>query len=159
MAVCDFLQAGCKPGEGVTFSAPVIPSHCLFLRTCSCMIETEFPGLAHRLGESQQNKLRGERVTCSSFGSYESSPLSHRAENLYASLPLLEYCGHDGKLNLASYLPGSQGRQWLSPQICAAYGSSCSPLAFELALVLPVCLKVLRKAGRASLSATDRWGN
>ncbi|XP_067386374.1 lysine-specific demethylase hairless isoform X2 [Emydura macquarii macquarii] len=45
-----------------------------------------------------------------------------RAENLYASLPLLEYCGHDGKLNLASYLPGSQGRQWLSPQICAAYG-------------------------------------
>ncbi|XP_053874575.1 lysine-specific demethylase hairless isoform X6 [Malaclemys terrapin pileata] len=45
-----------------------------------------------------------------------------RAENLYASLPLLEYCGHDGKMNLASYLPGSQGRQWLSPQICAAYG-------------------------------------
>ncbi|XP_074837819.1 lysine-specific demethylase hairless isoform X2 [Carettochelys insculpta] len=45
-----------------------------------------------------------------------------RAENLYASLPLLEYCGHDGKLNLAAYLPGSQGRQWLSPQICAAYG-------------------------------------
>uniref|UniRef100_A0A8C8S649 Lysine-specific demethylase n=1 Tax=Pelusios castaneus TaxID=367368 RepID=A0A8C8S649_9SAUR len=50
------------------------------------------------------------------------SSLSCRAENLYASLPLLEYCGHDGKLNLASYLPGSQSRQWLSPQICAAYG-------------------------------------
>uniref|UniRef100_A0A8C0IYW0 Lysine-specific demethylase n=1 Tax=Chelonoidis abingdonii TaxID=106734 RepID=A0A8C0IYW0_CHEAB len=48
--------------------------------------------------------------------------LSHRAENLYASLPLLEYCGHDGKMNLASYLPGSQGRQWLNPQICASYG-------------------------------------
>uniref|UniRef100_A0A8C0IYJ4 Lysine-specific demethylase n=1 Tax=Chelonoidis abingdonii TaxID=106734 RepID=A0A8C0IYJ4_CHEAB len=40
----------------------------------------------------------------------------------YASLPLLEYCGHDGKMNLASYLPGSQGRQWLNPQICASYG-------------------------------------
>ncbi|XP_075767237.1 lysine-specific demethylase hairless [Pelodiscus sinensis] len=45
-----------------------------------------------------------------------------RAENLYASLPLLEYCGLDGKLNLASYLPGGCGGQWLSPQICAAYG-------------------------------------
>uniref|UniRef100_A0A8C4YCE4 Lysine-specific demethylase n=1 Tax=Gopherus evgoodei TaxID=1825980 RepID=A0A8C4YCE4_9SAUR len=45
-----------------------------------------------------------------------------RAENLCASLPLLEYCGHDGKMNLASYLPGSQARQWLTPQICAAYG-------------------------------------
>uniref|UniRef100_A0A8C4YCH9 Lysine-specific demethylase n=1 Tax=Gopherus evgoodei TaxID=1825980 RepID=A0A8C4YCH9_9SAUR len=74
-----------------------------------------------QLGESQQNKLRGESVTCSSFGIYETS-LSHRAENLCASLPLLEYCGHDGKMNLASYLPGSQARQWLTPQICAAYG-------------------------------------
>uniref|UniRef100_A0A8C0IYP0 Lysine-specific demethylase n=1 Tax=Chelonoidis abingdonii TaxID=106734 RepID=A0A8C0IYP0_CHEAB len=67
------------------------------------------------------SSLRGESVTCSSFGIYEFS-LSHRAENLYASLPLLEYCGHDGKMNLASYLPGSQGRQWLNPQICASYG-------------------------------------
>ncbi|XP_062452739.1 lysine-specific demethylase hairless isoform X2 [Rhea pennata] len=45
-----------------------------------------------------------------------------RAANLSASLPLLEYCGPDGRLNLASYLRGERGRRWLRPRICVAYG-------------------------------------
>ncbi|XP_064353868.1 lysine-specific demethylase hairless [Dromaius novaehollandiae] len=45
-----------------------------------------------------------------------------RAANLRASLPLLEYCGPHGRLNLASYLRGERGRRWLHPRICVAYG-------------------------------------
>ncbi|XP_019401699.1 PREDICTED: lysine-specific demethylase hairless isoform X2 [Crocodylus porosus] len=46
-----------------------------------------------------------------------------RAETLHASWPLLEYCGPDGMLNLVSYLPDGQGRLWLRPRLCAAYGA------------------------------------
>ncbi|XP_035170063.1 lysine-specific demethylase hairless-like [Oxyura jamaicensis] len=45
-----------------------------------------------------------------------------RATNLSASLPLPEYCGPHGRLNLASYLRGERGRRWLRPRVCAAYG-------------------------------------
>ncbi|XP_068776877.1 lysine-specific demethylase hairless isoform X2 [Struthio camelus] len=45
-----------------------------------------------------------------------------QAANLSASLPLLEYCGPDGRLNLASYLRGERGWHWLRPRICVAYG-------------------------------------
>ncbi|KAK2544430.1 Hr [Columba livia] len=45
-----------------------------------------------------------------------------RAANLRASLPLPEYCGATGRLNLATYLRGQRGRRWLRPRVCAAYG-------------------------------------
>ncbi|XP_055676325.1 lysine-specific demethylase hairless isoform X1 [Falco peregrinus] len=45
-----------------------------------------------------------------------------RAANLSASLPLPEYCGPTGRLNLATYLRGQQGRRWLRPRVCMAYG-------------------------------------
>ncbi|XP_028921484.1 lysine-specific demethylase hairless [Ornithorhynchus anatinus] len=51
-------------------------------------------------------------------------PEMGRAENLAASLPLPEYCGHHGQLNLASYLLPGPGRRWLEPRLCAAYGVS-----------------------------------
>ncbi|XP_067168370.1 lysine-specific demethylase hairless [Apteryx mantelli] len=47
-----------------------------------------------------------------------------RAANLSASLPLPEYCGPHGRLNLASYLRGERGRRWLRPRVCVAYGVS-----------------------------------
>lgn len=50
------------------------------------------------------------------------SPLCHRATNLSSSLPLPEYCGPHGRLNLASYLRGERGCRWLRPRVCAAYG-------------------------------------
>ncbi|CAM9765933.1 unnamed protein product [Bubo scandiacus] len=42
-----------------------------------------------------------------------------RATNLSTSLPLPEYCGPGGRLNLATYL---RGRRWLRPRVCVAYG-------------------------------------
>ncbi|KAM6036161.1 LOW QUALITY PROTEIN: lysine-specific demethylase hairless [Theristicus caerulescens] len=45
-----------------------------------------------------------------------------RAANLSASLPLPEYCGPTGRLNLATYLRGQRGRRWLRPRLCVAYG-------------------------------------
>ncbi|XP_050181557.1 LOW QUALITY PROTEIN: lysine-specific demethylase hairless [Myiozetetes cayanensis] len=54
----------------------------------------------------------------SSLGDMELS----RATNLRASLPLPEYCGASGRLNLATHLQGRRGRRWLRPRVCAAYG-------------------------------------
>ncbi|KAM8990753.1 lysine-specific demethylase hairless [Ara ararauna] len=45
-----------------------------------------------------------------------------RATNLSASLPLPEYCGSSGCLNLGTYLQGHWVRRWLRPRVCAAYG-------------------------------------
>ncbi|KAM6191177.1 lysine-specific demethylase hairless [Sarcoramphus papa] len=45
-----------------------------------------------------------------------------RAANLSASLPLPEYCGPAGRLNLATYLRGQWARRWLRPRVCVAYG-------------------------------------
>ncbi|XP_066475890.1 probable JmjC domain-containing histone demethylation protein 2C isoform X2 [Tiliqua scincoides] len=45
-----------------------------------------------------------------------------RYEDLLKSLPLPEYCNPDGKLNLASYLPGFFVRPDLGPRLCSAYG-------------------------------------
>lgn len=45
-----------------------------------------------------------------------------RVENLASSLPLPEYCAHQGKLNLASYLPLGLPLHPLEPQLWAAYG-------------------------------------
>lgn len=45
-----------------------------------------------------------------------------RVENLASSLPLPEYCAHQGKLNLASYLPLGLTLHPLEPQLWAAYG-------------------------------------
>ncbi|XP_033926435.1 lysine-specific demethylase hairless isoform X2 [Melopsittacus undulatus] len=45
-----------------------------------------------------------------------------RVTNLSASLPLPEYCGPSGRLNLGTYLQGHCARRWLRPRICAAYG-------------------------------------
>ncbi|XP_074419860.1 lysine-specific demethylase hairless [Larus michahellis] len=45
-----------------------------------------------------------------------------RATNLSASLPLPEYCGPTGRLNLATYLRGQRARPWLRPRVCVAYG-------------------------------------
>ncbi|KAM6040459.1 lysine-specific demethylase hairless isoform 1-T3 [Chlamydotis macqueenii] len=45
-----------------------------------------------------------------------------RATNLSASLPLPEYCGPAGRLNLATYMQGQRGQRWLSPRVCVAYG-------------------------------------
>lgn len=49
-------------------------------------------------------------------------PLCHRATNLRASLPLPEYCGASGRLNLATYVRGQRGRRWLRPRVRVAYG-------------------------------------
>ncbi|XP_027529398.1 lysine-specific demethylase hairless-like [Neopelma chrysocephalum] len=54
----------------------------------------------------------------SGFGDMELS----RTTNLRASLPLPEYCGASGCLNLATHLRGQRARRWLRPRICAAYG-------------------------------------
>ncbi|RLV62524.1 hypothetical protein DV515_00019225, partial [Chloebia gouldiae] len=54
------------------------------------------------------------------FGDTELS----RAANLRASLPLPEYCGASGRLNLATYLRGQRGQRWLRPRVCVAYGES-----------------------------------
>ncbi|KAM6235061.1 LOW QUALITY PROTEIN: lysine-specific demethylase hairless [Porphyrio hochstetteri] len=48
-----------------------------------------------------------------------------RAANWSASLPLPEYCGPAGRLNLAAYLQGQRGQGWLSPRVCVAYGVHC----------------------------------
>ncbi|XP_045051909.2 probable JmjC domain-containing histone demethylation protein 2C isoform X2 [Desmodus rotundus] len=45
-----------------------------------------------------------------------------RYEDLLKSLPLPEYCNPEGKLNLASYLPGFFVRPDLGPRLCSAYG-------------------------------------
>lgn len=45
-----------------------------------------------------------------------------RVQNLASSLPLPEYCAHQGKLNLASYLPLGLTLHPLEPQLWAAYG-------------------------------------
>uniref|UniRef100_A0A8B9IZU0 Lysine-specific demethylase n=1 Tax=Amazona collaria TaxID=241587 RepID=A0A8B9IZU0_9PSIT len=37
-------------------------------------------------------------------------------------LPLPEYCGSSGRLNLGTYLQGRWARRWLRPRVCAAYG-------------------------------------
>lgn len=47
-----------------------------------------------------------------------------RVENLASSLPLPEYCGRQGTLNLASYLPPGPALRPLEPQLWAAYGVS-----------------------------------
>nr|XP_041576445.1 LOW QUALITY PROTEIN: lysine-specific demethylase hairless [Taeniopygia guttata] len=50
------------------------------------------------------------------FGDTELS----RVTNLRASLPLPEYCGASGRLNLATFL---RGQRRLRPRLCAAYGA------------------------------------
>ncbi|XP_063163651.1 probable JmjC domain-containing histone demethylation protein 2C isoform X3 [Candoia aspera] len=45
-----------------------------------------------------------------------------RYEDVLKSLPLPEYCNPDGKLNLASYLPGFFVHPDLGPRLCSAYG-------------------------------------
>ncbi|XP_051496881.1 lysine-specific demethylase hairless isoform X2 [Apus apus] len=45
-----------------------------------------------------------------------------RATNLSASLPLPEYCGPTGHLNLATHLRGQRAQHWLRPRVCVAYG-------------------------------------
>ncbi|XP_057268618.1 lysine-specific demethylase hairless isoform X1 [Pezoporus wallicus] len=45
-----------------------------------------------------------------------------RATNLSASLPLPEYCGSSGHLNLGTYLQGHWAQRCLRPRVCAAYG-------------------------------------
>lgn len=58
-------------------------------------------------------------------------PLCPRATNLSASLPLPEYCGATGRLNLATYLRGQQRQWWLRPRVCVAYGE-CPGLGWGL---------------------------
>nr|XP_060624911.1 probable JmjC domain-containing histone demethylation protein 2C isoform X1 [Anolis sagrei ordinatus] len=45
-----------------------------------------------------------------------------RYEDLLKSLPLPEYCNPEGKLNLASCMPGFFVRPDLGPRLCSAYG-------------------------------------
>uniref|UniRef100_A0A7M4EFZ9 Probable JmjC domain-containing histone demethylation protein 2C n=1 Tax=Crocodylus porosus TaxID=8502 RepID=A0A7M4EFZ9_CROPO len=45
-----------------------------------------------------------------------------RYEDLLKSLPLPEYCSPEGKLNLASHLPGFFVRPDLGPRLCSGYG-------------------------------------
>ncbi|NXW40720.1 JHD2C protein, partial [Nyctiprogne leucopyga] len=47
---------------------------------------------------------------------------SSRYEDLLKSLPFPEYCSPEGKLNLASHLPGFFVRPDLGPRLCSAYG-------------------------------------
>ncbi|XP_039554279.1 lysine-specific demethylase hairless isoform X2 [Passer montanus] len=103
-----------------------------------------------------------------------------RATNLQASLPLPEYCGASGRLNLASYLRGRRGRRWLRPRVCVAYGAhpqqqnfGTKPLTVEAAdsitvlahsepapreLPLPAGAEELEAAQRARLGAGARPG-
>ncbi|XP_062989137.1 probable JmjC domain-containing histone demethylation protein 2C [Elgaria multicarinata webbii] len=50
------------------------------------------------------------------------SMMPSRYEDLLKGLPLPEYCNPEGKLNLASYLPGFFVRPDLGPRLCSAYG-------------------------------------
>uniref|UniRef100_A0A674HIJ8 Lysine-specific demethylase n=1 Tax=Taeniopygia guttata TaxID=59729 RepID=A0A674HIJ8_TAEGU len=73
-------------------------------------------GFAASAGEGTKNfgaLLKLER----GFGDTELS----RVTNLRASLPLPEYCGASGRLNLATFL---RGQRRLRPRLCAAYGES-----------------------------------
>uniref|UniRef100_A0A8C3NHZ5 Lysine-specific demethylase n=1 Tax=Geospiza parvula TaxID=87175 RepID=A0A8C3NHZ5_GEOPR len=76
-------------------------------------------GFAASTGEGTGN-LWGPR--CGFGVRLSPRPLCHRATNLRASLPLPEYCGASGRLNLASYLRGQRGRRWLRPRLCVSYG-------------------------------------
>ncbi|XP_064587324.1 lysine-specific demethylase hairless [Zonotrichia leucophrys gambelii] len=73
-------------------------------------------GFAASTAEQEQGSgdlLKLER----GFGDTELS----RATNLRASLPLPEYCGAGGRLNLGSFLRGPRGRRWLRPRVCVSY--------------------------------------
>ncbi|KAL7990367.1 hypothetical protein Chor_013797 [Crotalus horridus] len=48
--------------------------------------------------------------------------ISSMYEDVLKSLPLPEYCNPEGKLNLASYLPGFFVRPDLGPRLCSTYG-------------------------------------
>ncbi|XP_039943542.1 lysine-specific demethylase hairless [Hirundo rustica] len=76
-------------------------------------------GFAASTAPPQQERGSGDLLKLESgFGDTELS----RATNLRASLPLPEYCGASGRLNLATYLRGQRGRSWLRPRVRAAYG-------------------------------------
>ncbi|XP_059726327.1 lysine-specific demethylase hairless [Haemorhous mexicanus] len=75
-------------------------------------------GFAASTASPEQEQSSGDLLKLESgFGDTELS----RATNLRASLPLPEYCGASGRLNLATYLRGQRGRRWLRPRLCVAY--------------------------------------
>ncbi|XP_032568640.1 lysine-specific demethylase hairless [Chiroxiphia lanceolata] len=76
-------------------------------------------GFAASAASPEQEQGTGDLLKLESgFGDMELS----RTTNLRASLPLPEYCGASGRLNLATHLRGRRGRRWLRPRVCAAYG-------------------------------------
>ncbi|XP_063276110.1 lysine-specific demethylase hairless isoform X2 [Prinia subflava] len=76
-------------------------------------------GFAASTASPQHEQGSGDLLKLeSAFGDTELS----RATNLRASLPLPEYCGASGRLNLATYLRGQRGRRWLRPRLRVAYG-------------------------------------
>ncbi|XP_058715414.1 lysine-specific demethylase hairless isoform X2 [Poecile atricapillus] len=76
-------------------------------------------GFAASTASPEQEQSSGDLLKLESgFGDTELS----RATNLRASLPLPEYCGASGRLNLATYLRGQRGRRWLRPRLRVAYG-------------------------------------
>ncbi|XP_030819934.1 lysine-specific demethylase hairless [Camarhynchus parvulus] len=75
-------------------------------------------GFAASTASPEQEQSSGDLLKLErGFGDTELS----RATNLRASLPLPEYCGASGRLNLASYLRGQRGRRWLRPRLCVSY--------------------------------------
>ncbi|NXC35497.1 HAIR demethylase, partial [Campylorhamphus procurvoides] len=84
------------------------------------MSSSEFwDGFAAGTASPEREQGAGDLLKLESgFGDMELS----RTTNLRASLPLPEYCGASGRLNLATHLRGQRGRRWLRPRVCAAYG-------------------------------------
>ncbi|XP_066839545.1 lysine-specific demethylase hairless isoform X3 [Anser cygnoides] len=88
-----------------------------------------------------------------------------RATNLSSSLPLPEYCGPHGRLNLASYLRGERGRRWLRPRVCAAYGVhpqdgsvGTKNLTVEAADTISVLVHAAARHGREPLLHAEEDG-
>ncbi|XP_033375284.1 lysine-specific demethylase hairless [Parus major] len=76
-------------------------------------------GFATSTASPDQEQSSGDLLKLESgFGDTELS----RTTNLRASLPLPEYCGTSGRLNLATYLRGQRGQRWLRPRLRVAYG-------------------------------------
>ncbi|XP_074856286.1 putative JmjC domain-containing histone demethylation protein 2C isoform X2 [Carettochelys insculpta] len=75
---------------------------------------------------AKRQKINGETVVlklkdCPSGEDFKTM-MPARYEDLLKSLPLPEYCNPEGKLNLASHLPGFFVRPDLGPRLCSAYG-------------------------------------
>ncbi|XP_077047837.1 lysine-specific demethylase hairless [Agelaius phoeniceus] len=106
-------------------------------------------GFAASTASPEQEQSSGDLLKLErGFGDTELS----RATNLRASLPLPEYCGASGRLNLASDRRGQRGRRWLRPRLCVSYAVPAQERNFgtkPLTVEAADSISVLAHAARA----------